>query len=889
MSRLVTSRLVYAVRIALLVFIALLLVASPVLGYLYRASVAITETSSNAYTMLPVMWTSPNQWMADNGFMKSTALDTRVQTLGGSNKPHMVADDRTLTAIPVPADSQTNLFFATGESDLTAMDIITGQDGYLTTKDVAALEGGNNFQDDISGYIKTSEAGDYVSKAGAYGIATDGAGNATGYIGANPVGFSQVIVGGTYDTLAGAGTEYNVLMGTGVWNATESANHQLMPTAGTISSLYVQLSANVGAGATQIITLMKNGAATALTVTISAGASTGNDTGHSVSFVAGDTVSLRSTVTGAPGTPVATWSTIWTPTTAGESIMLMNLTSNTIQTWYGQLQGVNVGSATEAYYKAPMPTAGTFSKLYVKLTADPGTAPDNYRFYLRKNTANSALTVNVIADATTGNDTVNTVSVVAGDIVNYAIVPENTPSTASTVAMGLVFVSSTSGESVILGGAALNAPSAAAVNYYELSGGINANWDATEANRYQLANAMTISKFYVWLNAAPDNGGGVQYVTLAPRANAGVTGLSVTISEADTTGNDVINSYSITSSGTTVGMQNTPSGTPSASTLPKWGLVSVPYSVSISDAVADGDHRVRFGLSGGTLSIQINADVAVTTAFAGSVPDTASNLIWGADAAYLNYVKHNVGGVEVLQYQPVSMILGREYSTGTVTVTNGDATVEGAGGATWTDAMAGSIFVSADGAYYVVSSVTDVDTLELAAVYAGGTLAGQTYALYPLLSDETGTYDAAITWGANPAGVSVTVGSMTSSGQADVGTVTDDPTTDRLPVAGTTDWNVEPDVSGALLTNPLRPLIVAVSDNTQLTESQTWIWFGIAVVAFATVLVGSRVHGHHGITAFASGAATVALVVMTIFPLQALIYLIICALGGLVSERSSSL
>lgn len=67
------------------------------------------------------------------------------------------------------------------------------------------------------------------------------------------------------------------------------------------------------------------------------------------------------------------------------------------------------------------------------------------------------------------------------------------------------------------------------------------------------------------------------------------------------------------------------------------------------------------------------------------------------------------------------------YSTGTVTVTNADATVEGAGGTVWTSAMAGYNFVSADGLNYYVLSVTDADTLELTTVYAGGTLGGQTY------------------------------------------------------------------------------------------------------------------------------------------------------------------
>jgi len=51
----------------------------------------------------------------------------------------MVATDKTLTAVPVPANSQTNLYFITGNTD-ASFDIITGYGGYITIPDAAALE-----------------------------------------------------------------------------------------------------------------------------------------------------------------------------------------------------------------------------------------------------------------------------------------------------------------------------------------------------------------------------------------------------------------------------------------------------------------------------------------------------------------------------------------------------------------------------------------------------------------------------------------------------------------------------------------------------------------------------------------------------------------------------
>jgi len=82
----------------LLTLILGLLVASPVLAYIYRATYTVTENASVSYDMMGVVTDNAvaNQWMADNGFFNSTANDTRIETLGGLEKPHMVADNKTL-------------------------------------------------------------------------------------------------------------------------------------------------------------------------------------------------------------------------------------------------------------------------------------------------------------------------------------------------------------------------------------------------------------------------------------------------------------------------------------------------------------------------------------------------------------------------------------------------------------------------------------------------------------------------------------------------------------------------------------------------------------------------------------------------------------------------
>ncbi len=135
-------------RVAGLSIITLMLlsIAAPVLAVAsYSAPLTITSASATSYTMLAVQTTASNTWLANNGYMNSSANDTRIETLGGLVYPHMVAGDRTLTAAPVPTGSQTNLFFTTGNTVPTAMSVITGWGGYLMVTDNTTLEPSANF------------------------------------------------------------------------------------------------------------------------------------------------------------------------------------------------------------------------------------------------------------------------------------------------------------------------------------------------------------------------------------------------------------------------------------------------------------------------------------------------------------------------------------------------------------------------------------------------------------------------------------------------------------------------------------------------------------------------------------------------------------------------
>ncbi len=160
------------VLISVLVVLLLAVSAVPVLAAAYSAAYVVVESSGNAYSMLPVLATVDNQWLAANGFMATHARDTRVGTSGGSYSPHSVADNKTFVVINVPANSNTNLRYTTGNSTLLAsLPIITGYGGYITAADLPNLELGNTFSVEVSTYLNAADIGsigsDLVAKPDA--------------------------------------------------------------------------------------------------------------------------------------------------------------------------------------------------------------------------------------------------------------------------------------------------------------------------------------------------------------------------------------------------------------------------------------------------------------------------------------------------------------------------------------------------------------------------------------------------------------------------------------------------------------------------------------------------------------------------------------------------
>jgi len=566
------------ITILSLVLIAVLLIATPVLAYLYRAQVSITESNGTDYDMLGVVWDQNNDYLADNGYMDADALDTRVQSLGGTDYPWLVGDDKTLTATTIDGNGQVNLYFVTGETPATDMDIVPGYEGYVTISDAAALELGNNFKLELAGYIDTDNAVDLVSKSSSASLYTDGAGN---------------LVGGIDPTIP-------------VEQEDTSGHHTMVNTSTVRSGQRID---DLPAGTYTKVSfyLTDNGAANGLC--------------------------------------------------------------------YARLRRVSDDGII-----------GTFGELDATTISGGGA----YTWY------------------------------------DFDTTPVVNPSEQD------VYVS------------------------------------------FEYANNASIFFSY----KSPDCIFGKDF--------------SYTVAGGYTEHGNIDSTYKLY-------------GTP------RWGA-------EVSTALTTGDYKVEFYADGSDLYLEVDDSVEDTTGLGGaSAPDNANDWVLDCDP-YWEYYEHTVSGTLIVDYDPEDIISG-----------------------------------------------TTLPDLEGAA------------------------QDGAITWGSNPAGISVAVGSLVSSGQGVVGEEEETETSDILPPAGTTDWAEDPDVTGALLTNPMRPIVVAVSDNTSLSERQVWVYGGLVILLLVTAGVSRIVHGHHLITGVAAAAIVIALSVMTIWPLWALVFTALAVVGGLVAERSPSL
>lgn len=245
------------------------------------------------------------------------------------------------------------------------------------------------------------------------------------------------IMGAGQSQLSFNETRNSGIMGVNTWTATEANVLGVIPTAGTLTALYVRSSANIEVDGEAAFTVRVNGSNTALTCTISDG-TTASITGQSVAVSAGDTIAIRVATNSDTGSFYAGWGVLFEPTVDGESVLIGGTGENTPTSneyWNGCSCVAEAWSDNELV-RHTLSSATTLKKLYVKLATAPGAGKD-YSFTVYDSESPTALTCTIADTDTTGNDTTNTVSVSDYGLITIALEGTSTPA-ASKAYWGMV-------------------------------------------------------------------------------------------------------------------------------------------------------------------------------------------------------------------------------------------------------------------------------------------------------------------------------------------------------------------------------------------------------------------------------------------------------------------
>ncbi len=1065
-------------RATALALVAVLLFSSAVLAYLYRAPLAIIESAGTSYSMFPAIVDSGNLWMSNNGFMGTDAMDTRVQTLGGLNKPHMVVVDKTLTAVPVPANSQTNLYFATGETNLTSMDIIAGHDGYVIISDSPTLELGSDFVVEQNGYVDTSYAANKYLIHKPFAFAT--------YIQADNTIRSAILA-----TSSGAYiSPTNFIDGGGTWSTETLIYDDLTATKGQDDNIaggawgnFIQLTYVNGLYAESIryyATCGGVGAIDWIDVDVYYGSAWQDVYQGAFANLAWESQALGDTywVTNArvrfhndSGGLLdgELWEFDFRQTDEAESLAVTvdgvlsdehgvmtvadgaNLSIYVASSLYYEQSddGGNVGElilGTDWWGQTFTPTIShTVDKVKLRLQRVlwPGTVVVQIQATTLGEPSGAVLCSGTINGNTLSTgwwwETItldSSYNLVAGTM--YAIVvgapsgdagnrvewahdppagPGGGPYSGGEAmysgwsGVGGSWIQSPNppvfidedfifGEGSSVGGTGVIDPTDPfTYDYYDtavLGGGVpdeDPDWiiNQNNATPYQEYTKITVGGVeHAWyqpnymvantsFDGTADAGGDVDTIIDAALTQADDYWMGALVTITDTTDNlapigetsictdfiaatDEVTIYPVLTAGIDVGDTYTIEfGTLIDRSHYGLSFDGADDQVVVTDAASIQD--IFDG--GGTISLWTNV---------ASGGENAEGRIAGKTNWYVRVDSEAAGEVKVTFWHNFS-ITGGTWVTDDTVLTNG----------TWSnlvityddDAVTGDPIFYVDGVALTVGSgltetstpvgvrVTDagfdlyigdnsgsvrcfdgvmdevwcynraITSAEVVANYNlgdGAYVPNSTTGLEVELHVEDGvggvttdtsgngndgaitnavwvdgkvertvgnggTNDGRITWGVNPTGILVSLGSMVSSGQPNIGATVDTPSRDLLPEIGTSDWYVEPDVLGSLATNPFRPFVKAISDVTinpttglpSITELQMWRWMGLAFVFLITATAIRAVPHHLAVACAAAGVATVALVVLTIWPPYALVLLVLCIFGGWVSERSPTL
>ncbi len=780
------------INILLLILIGLLVLAAPVLAYTYYASIAVTEVGGTAYTHLPVIVKNNNSYMATQGYITASGLDTRIGNLSAVYRPHMLATDRTAFGIEsAGVGSQTNAYYLAGETALAAFDLIAGYgkpyfSGYVDISDAVTPEPGDDFILDYKGWVNPTAWGYVLRKDQATAITTDSGIIAAG-MGAETAEVDAIV----HDSASSA---YGVN-----WFAQTfltGANDII------VSSVLLRLSSNNPGGNIEVAIRATSG-----------GSPTGSDlaVGYLDATTVGAaladytiplTVRLESATTYAlvvrfvPGTAVNNLNVRY-DSAAGYANGEWFSSTDSGATW--------AGTGFDAYFRV--------SK-FPRYVAVAGLTAGTHRAVSSADTVNLTLDVYDSAGALEGTNAVALVGATVTLIASNWIVMSNTASSADWY------------------------------KYTTPSAGAEVIEYQPAAMIAESATAASISYPYIVSYSSGTTVAGTSH-TVAMPAPVGTGNLLVAI----------------------IGT----SGAPTITWPTGWtSLFATSQAANNTLAAA---YKVA---TGGETSISVTTSTAQTSSY---------QVLKIAGYTGVPIVGTAATGAGAANPDPPSLTTGF-----------------GAVNTLWLGVATDSVNVTVPSANYGLNAIVGttpylvVEHRRAAAATenpgvmtaAAGNWVAQTVGIQTdfngVVPDlDGGDQNGRLVWGYNP--VKTVIGSLTSAAQPAVGATATPAPQDLLP-SNASDWHQDPAVGGSLLTNPLRPFVTMLSDNSELTEVQSWRYLGLAFVLVVTVGAAKAVRQHLLIAGIACTGAIVALVAMTIWPTWTLVFAGGAILSGIIAERT---
>src|SRR3990167_4117186 len=209
----------------------------------------------------------------------------------------------------------------------------------------------------------------------------------------------QFLINGA-STTAPATTDYFHFIAAGansnhIWTDDEVDRATPVAKAITLKSMVVNVETTALAGKSFIFTVMKNGVATSLAVTIANPDTQATITGESVSFAQGDTISIRYTFSDTTTDPGdVSWSILAESVTTDYFLVFAG-TADAASAGDDQYQ--NLQGGTDAWnadledVDQPMPLTGTMTDMYFNRLGNAGSAGWDYTVMI--STSTTALTV----------------------------------------------------------------------------------------------------------------------------------------------------------------------------------------------------------------------------------------------------------------------------------------------------------------------------------------------------------------------------------------------------------------------------------------------------------------------------------------------------------------